>query len=100
MRLTEQEKRVISSVFIRVFHTGCIYLFGSRGDDRKKGGDLDLYLVPEEPLSPLERQKKKRTFSLMLEDLLGEQKIDIIVAKNKGRRIEQEALRTGVLLWN
>jgi len=29
-----------------VFEEGNIYLFGSRADDTKKGGDIDLYLCP------------------------------------------------------
>ncbi len=98
MRLTEQERATILSVFTQVFHAGRIYLFGSRGDDQRRGGDLDLYLVPEESLSPVSRQKKKRTFALLLEDFLGEQKIDILVSRDPQRRIEQEALDTGVLL--
>ncbi len=57
---------------------------------------MDLYLVPEESLSPVSRQKKKRTFALLLEDFLGEQKIDVLVSRDQHRRIEQEALDTGV----
>ena len=40
----------------------------------------------------------KRKFKMKLYTLLGEQKIDIVVSKDKNRSIEQEILQTGVLL--
>ena len=40
MRLNENEIIQIKQSFESVFHTGKIYLFGSRIDDTKKGGDI------------------------------------------------------------
>jgi predicted nucleotidyltransferase len=100
MRLLAREKTAIVKTFKEVFQTGRIYLFGSRVDDQKKGGDLDLYLVPERSLDVATRFDKKRAFSLQLEELLGEQKIDVVFSKDKNRSIEKEALQTGVLLWS
>jgi len=48
MRLTKRYIDVIKESFKNVFETGDIYLFGSRVDDTKKGGDIDLYLLPDE----------------------------------------------------
>lgn len=47
MRLTEFERATIKKVFLEIFKEGKIYLFGSRVDDTKLGGDIDLYLRPK-----------------------------------------------------
>lgn len=44
MRLEPYEIKVIQDSFINNFHSVKIYLFGSRVDDTKKGGDIDLYI--------------------------------------------------------
>jgi predicted nucleotidyltransferase len=45
MRLSNKYKEVIKKYFFNIFEKGEIYLFGSRVDDNKKGGDIDLYLI-------------------------------------------------------
>jgi hypothetical protein len=42
MRLTPQEIQAIKETFLNTFDKGNIYLFGSRVDDTKRGGDIDL----------------------------------------------------------
>jgi len=96
MRLTNFEQKMIKKAFSESFGEGKIYLFGSRVDDTKRGGDIDLYLVPLNR-SDNEREKK-RDFLVKLDNYIGEQKIDVIIAKDKNRLIEQEALRYGVVL--
>jgi len=44
MRLTNLEQKSIKETFSEIFKTGKIYLFGSRTDDNKRGGDIDLYI--------------------------------------------------------
>ena len=44
MRLSKYYVDSIKNVFNDVFCEGAIYLFGSRVDDTKKGGDIDLYI--------------------------------------------------------
>jgi len=96
MRLTEFEQKMIKKAFRESFGEGKIYLFGSRVDDTKRGGDIDLYLVP---LNRCDNEReKKRDFLVKLDNYIGEQKIDVIIAKDKNRLIEQEALRYGVIL--
>jgi len=96
MRLTEFEQKMIKKAFSESFGEGKIYLFGSRVDDTKRGGDIDLYLVP---LNRGDNEReKKRDFLVKLDNYIGEQKIDVIIAKDKNRLIEQEALRYGVVL--
>ena len=44
MRLSKAQHQAIKKYFLEVFHDGQIYLFGSRVDDGKRGGDIDLYI--------------------------------------------------------
>ncbi|WP_440616750.1 nucleotidyltransferase domain-containing protein [Cysteiniphilum sp. 6C5] len=98
MRLTEYEIKAIKSSFLEVFGTGSVYLFGSRVDDNKRGGDIDLYIVPNEALSRDQLLEKKINFLVSVKSLIGEQKIDVIIATDESRLIEQEALTKGVKL--
>ena len=98
MRLTNYELTSIKEVFSEVFKSGEIYLFGSRVDNQLKGGDIDLYLVINKPLDAKERLAKKSKFRLKLEDKIGEQKIDILISKDKNKSVEQEALKKGIML--
>ena len=95
MRLTEFEIKSIIKSFRAHFERGDIYLFGSRVDDRQKGGDIDLYI--DTPDSDALFEKKLQ----MLRDIkakIGEQKIDVIISSDKQRPIEEEASKKGVKL--
>ena len=96
MRLNNFEQDMIKKAFFETFNDGSIYLFGSRVDDTKRGGNIDLYLVPSKKFD--DERNKKIKFSIKLDEYIGEQKIDIIMAKDKSRLIEQEALKYGVKL--
>jgi predicted nucleotidyltransferase len=96
MRLTDFEQKMIKKAFIESFEEGKIYLFGSRVDENKRGGDIDLYLIPSQKFDN-ERDRKIK-FLVKLDLYIGEQKIDVILAKDSSRLIEQEALKYGVKL--
>lgn len=96
MRLTDSERGLIKKAFWEVFQDGKIYLFGSRVDDTKRGGDIDLYLCPARQYD--NERELKRKFQILLDEYLGEQKIDVVMAKDTNRLIEKEALRTGIEL--
>lgn len=98
MRLLESELESIKQAFYNTFQNGKIYLFGSRVDDEKKGGDIDLYIDLNSCMSVKEKMQRKSEFRLALNELIGEQKIDIIISKDKKRGIEQEILKTSILL--
>ncbi len=95
MRLSEEYKAVIKKYFYRIFKQGEIYLFGSRTDDSKKGGDIDLYLVLENHEDLL---RKKIEFLARIKKDLGEQKIDVVFNEDSSRLIEKEALKWGIKL--
>lgn len=93
MRLTTREIKTIVDSFNKYFKSGDIYLFGSRVDDSKKGGDIDLYIdTPENT----DLHEKKLEFILDIKSKIGEQKIDLVISKDKTRTIEQEALKKGI----
>lgn len=94
MRLSDQERHLIRNVAAEVFGPDVrVLLFGSRVDDTLRGGDIDLFVETRDGSDLL---SKKMRFAVQLQLRLGEQKIDIVVATDPARLIEQEARRTGV----
>jgi predicted nucleotidyltransferase len=95
MRLTEFEINAIKQSAQEIFGaTVQVFLFGSRTDDTKKGGDIDLYIKTEQNNDLAHKLK----FLVLLEQQIGEQKIDVILAVDNNRPIEQVAINTGILL--
>ena len=95
MRLNQQYISVIKQSFEDVFQSGEVYLFGSRIDDSKKGGDIDLYLILNNKINLF---RKKLKFLAKIKKVLGEQKIDIIFNIDDNRLIEKEAKKWGIKL--
>ena len=48
MRINKLQRQAIQSVFQSVFGEGEVVLFGSRVDNNKKGGDIDLFIKPSQ----------------------------------------------------
>jgi predicted nucleotidyltransferase len=90
MRLTNYEVLKIKETFYEIYKSGKIYLFGSRVNDCMKGGDIDLYIVPASKKYLLEDKIK---FLVDLKSKIGDQKIDVIISKDKARLIEREGLK-------
>jgi predicted nucleotidyltransferase len=95
MRLKENEIIQIKQSFESVFHTGKIYLFGSRIDDTKKGGDIDLFLEIEDKTNLFE---KKIKFLAKLKIKIGDQKIDVVFNEDENRLIEKEIRKCRIQL--
>lgn len=78
MRLKPKEIAAIKSSFQTYYSSGKVYLFGSRVDDSKKGGDIDLlWVVPESDLQKCLEYKTQIKY--LIQDKIGEQKIDITI---------------------
>ena len=95
MRLDKNDKNIILSTVESIFGNGKVYLFGSRLDEQKKGGDIDLYFVLQEHSNLFE---KKIKFLSRVKRELGEQKIDIVFNTDNTRLIEKEAIQWGIKL--
>jgi len=99
MRLIQEYQNAIKQAGSDIFGSGAeIFLFGSRVDDSKKGGDIDLYIIPNSNECYPVLFDKKITLLSKLKALLGDQQIDLVLSKDKNRSIEKEALRTGIKL--
>ena len=94
MRLSPKEIKIIQQEVNKIFDNAKVYLFGSRLDDTKKGGDIDLYIVPKEQKDFF---RKKALLKTKLEDLLYKP-VDITIAYNSNRAIEKEARKKCMLL--
>lgn len=95
MRLTTFEVNAIKQSAQEIFGAGvAVLLFGSRVDDAKKGGDIDLYIKTQTGNDLAHKIK----FLVALEQKIGEQKIDVILSADPNKPIEQQAISTGVLL--
>ena len=77
MRITEIEKTTIVNAILEKDKNAQIFLFGSRTDDFKKGGDIDI-LVQSDEIGLLEIVKIKSTIFKNIP----EQKIDLLVSKS------------------
>jgi predicted nucleotidyltransferase len=75
MRFDKNEKDALIYAFKNF--NGKVYLFGSRLDDTKKGGDIDIMIVPNKKINTLKLsiEIQRRFFSRC------EQKLDVIVFK-------------------
>ena len=100
MRLTTKQAQIIKTASQNIYGQGTeVYLFGSRVDDSLKGGDIDLYILPAQlAADPTQALKQRLKLNTELQIQLGEQKIDLIIAQDPSRLIEQEALKTGIKL--
>jgi predicted nucleotidyltransferase len=76
MRLDQDEKKALK--YALEDFQGKVYLFGSRIDTSKKGGDIDILLVPQKPSRHLKLtlDVQKKFFSQC------EENIDVVVYKN------------------
>jgi predicted nucleotidyltransferase len=83
MRLDSRQKRALSEALRGV--EGEVYLFGSRVDDSKKGGDIDILVLTSRDAYSLSRQIKRR---FMLEC---EEKLDVVVLNPACLNAEQAA---------
>ena len=97
MRLTSEQIAAIKRAVAENFGPEArVRLFGSRTDDNKRGGDIDLLIRPG-ALPSDQRLMQKIRFLGQLERALGERKVDVVIeGEDDHRPIVQAARETGV----
>jgi predicted nucleotidyltransferase len=93
MRLSKSEQNIIKNTILGFDKDSRIVLFGSRTDDNKKGGDIDLLILSQKLTFD---DKLKILNKLYVE--LGEQKIDLKFSNMIDKISLKIILRTGIYL--
>jgi hypothetical protein len=79
MRLNEYQRRVLKEATAACFEpSATIRLFGSRVDDTKRGGDIDL-LIETSLTDPAQIASAHIHFVSRLYRDMGEQKVDVLI---------------------
>jgi predicted nucleotidyltransferase len=100
MRISQETAKIIKELSLKYFgEDSKVYLFGSRADDTKRGGDIDIYVETKVDISKQFDLRVKFLTELTMK--IGEQKIDIVINNltfDKKLPIYEIAKRKGVLL--
>ena len=101
MRLNQVQVETLKRIAAEVFGPQAgLMVFGSRADDTRRGGDIDLYVTGmDEPMGKL--LDAKLLFLVKAKQALGDQRMDVVFAPaphQKRLPIHQEAERTGIPL--
>jgi uncharacterized protein len=95
MRITEQQKNAIIDAVISADQNAKVWLFGSRVDDGKKGGDIDIGVLSSiaeaDVMQEIEIRQK-------IFDTFGGRKIDLVVSKDGQEAFFKYAVQKGILL--
>ena len=83
MRLDPLEKKALYGAIENI--PGDVYLFGSRVDDHKKGGDIDILIFSSE--NPFSLSKRVSVAF----NMICEEKIDVVVMNSDQLSNEQQA---------
>ncbi|NOT17945.1 MAG: nucleotidyltransferase domain-containing protein [Sulfuriferula sp.] len=97
MRLSNDNRQIIRDTVREIFGAEAnVRLFGSRMDDNKRGGDIDLLV--ELPVAIADVERKTLQLIARLQLRLGDQPIDVLVCDPSTplHGIYEQALREGV----
>lgn len=91
MRINQKEQSAIVDAVKKFDNSAKIWLFGSRADNSKKGGDIDIAVLSE-------RISRKNKYQIIydIEKQIGEQKIDFVLSKDYSKPFFKMATETGV----
>jgi uncharacterized protein len=101
MRLSRRQVETIKNVVEEILGDGAsVYLFGSRTEDSRRGGDIDLLVKPASPMNPDARLDAKLRILAALHRRLGERKIDLVFQQSDRTQtaFQRLARRQGIRL--
>jgi len=96
MRLSKRVINILQNNIKKSFGDVNIYLFGSRTDDNKRGGDIDLAI--DTNLSKQEFRKKKSLLLSLLVRIDFDYKIDIVNFNTKDELLYNEIRQNNIRL--
>ncbi len=95
LRLSNEEIQVIKTIIKKYDPNAKIFIFGSRTDLNKKGGDIDILVISN---SIDYKQRRKIKVDLLL--TLGDRKVDLIITENPEKtEFTKLAYKYGVEIW-
>ena len=95
MRLKPEHAAFLKNAVLEILPDAEVRLFGSRVDDRKRGGDIDLLVIADRRLTLRERIQIQVAFWKKF----GEQKIDIATfERDEDSAFKELALMDSILL--
>jgi predicted nucleotidyltransferase len=95
VRISREQIDFLKKEIISALPDAVVYLFGSRTDDSKKGGDIDIMILSNRKI----RWKEKAKIKWQYFEKFGEQKLDIVSASfNESNPFKELALHEGVRL--
>jgi predicted nucleotidyltransferase len=74
MRISDEQANFLKKEILALIPDAEVYLFGSRADDRKKGGDIDIMVISDKKISLKEKSGVRWRYF----EKFGEQKLDIL----------------------
>jgi predicted nucleotidyltransferase len=96
MRISEYERETIVRAVESVDRDASVWLFGSRADDKKKGGDIDIAVLSDKIHDNTTEELKIKRFIC---DNIGEQQIDIVSSgPDKQNTFFRLAVKEGIKL--
>ncbi|NOQ65146.1 MAG: nucleotidyltransferase domain-containing protein [Methyloprofundus sp.] len=96
MRLSKRLETSLIKSILESFGEVDIYLFGSRTDDTKKGGDIDIAVDVD--LSRKEFQQRQIKFMVAMIKQGLELKIDLVAYKNQDKLLTEEIKKSAIKL--
>jgi predicted nucleotidyltransferase len=95
MRIEQQQIDFIKKKIAETRLVFRLFLFGSRADDRARGGDIDMLILSDPPLS----RQDIRLLKVAFQQQFGEQKLDLLAfAPDSQDPFKELALSEGIEL--
>lgn len=93
MRLDERERQAICTPIKELDPNAAIYLFGSRTDTKKRGGDIDILIISQRITS-----SDKPILLRQIFEKIDEQKIDLVIKQDTSDPFVEYILETAIRL--